>query len=68
MCALRAGLKKGQRKAIAVRPQAMLEAKDLPRCDLAAHLEARVEAALSRDAHLRARRDGLPLDQARPAP
>ena len=48
-----------------MRPQAMLEAKDLPRCDLSTHLEMRVADALSRDAHLRARRDGLPVEQAR---
>ena len=63
--AARAGLKKGQRKVIAVRPQAMLEAKDLPRCDLSNHLEARVDAALRQDAQLRAARDGVPLEQAR---
>ncbi len=50
---------------IAVRPQAMLEAKDLPRCDLSNHLEARVEGALARDAQARAQRDGVPLEQVR---
>ena len=48
---------------IAVRPQAMLEAKDLPRCDLSNHLEARVDAALRQDADMRAARDGVPVEQ-----
>ncbi len=58
-----AGLKRGQRKAIAVRPQAMLEAKDLPRCDLSDYLENRVAGALERDRSMRAQRDGIPIDQ-----
>ena len=60
-----AGLKRGQRKAIAVRPQAMLEAKDLPRCDLSEFLEDRLAKALERDLTLRAQRKGMPIDQGR---
>ncbi len=63
-----AGLRKGQRKAIAVRPQAMLEAKDLPRCDLSEFLEDRVAKALERDLHMRAQRKGIPTDQVRVPP
>lgn len=41
-----AGLESGERKLPVERPQAMLSAKDLPRCDLSDHLEARLERAL----------------------
>ncbi|BDA47644.1 probable histone acetyltransferase HAC1 [Coccomyxa sp. Obi] len=62
MCLL-AGLKRGERKAIAVRPQAMLEAKDLQRCDLSDFLEARIAKALDEDRNMRAQRKGVPIDQ-----
>lgn len=58
-----AGLKRGERKAIAVRPQAMLEAKDLQRCDLSDFLEARIAKALDEDRNMRAQRKGVPVDQ-----
>jgi hypothetical protein len=58
-----AGLRKNQRKAISVRPQAMLEAKDLPQCDLSNYLSRRISDALEKDRLLRAQRDGLPLEQ-----
>lgn len=41
------GLTTGERKVPAERPQAMLSAKDLPRCELSDHLEKRLEAALA---------------------
>lgn len=44
-------------------PQAMLEAKDLQRCDLSDYLENRVAGALERDRSMRAQRDGIPIDQ-----
>lgn len=61
-----AGLKRGERKAIAVRPQAMLEAKDLPRCDLSDFLEARIAKALDEDRSMRAQRKGVSIDQVQP--
>jgi len=48
-------LRSGQRKPIEARPQAMLEAKDLPKCDLSDFLEARLAKALRADAAGRAR-------------
>ena len=57
-----AGLRKGQRQAIAVRPQAMLEAKDLQKCDLSNYLTERLDSLLERDRMLRAERDGCPLE------
>lgn len=64
----RAGLRKSQRKAISVRPQAMLEAKDLPQCDLSNYLSRRISDALDKDRLLRAQRDGLPLEQVSHSP
>ena len=46
-----------------MRPQAMLEAKDLPRCDLSEFLEDRLAKALERDLHMRAQRKGIPIEQ-----
>ncbi len=61
----RAGLHSGRRQPIAVRPQAMLEAKDLPRCDLSDFIERRLALAVGRDRHERARLARLPVEQAR---
>ena len=61
-----AGLRKGQRQAIAVRPQAMLEAKDLQKCDLSNYLTERLDSVLERDRMLRAERDGCPLEHVSP--
>jgi len=63
----RAGLHSGRRQPIAVRPQAMLEAKDLPRCDLSDFIERRLALAVGRDMHERARLARLPVEQARPS-
>jgi hypothetical protein len=41
-----AGLSTGERKLPTERPQAMLSAKDLPRCELSDHLEQRLERTL----------------------
>ena len=41
-----AGLEAGARQQIKVRPQAMLEAKELPTCHLSDHLEARIAEAM----------------------
>lgn len=48
------GLETGQREAIRVRPQFMLEAKDLPQNNLSQMLESRVNTMLERDRHTRA--------------
>jgi hypothetical protein len=64
----RAGLHSGRRQPIAVRPQAMLEAKDLPRCDLSDFIERRLALAVGRDRHERARLARLPVEQARAPP
>ena len=61
-----AGLQKGQRQAIAVRPQAMLEAKDLPKCDLSNYLSERLDSVLERDRQERADRDGCPIEHVSP--
>lgn len=44
----------GQRQIISVRPQAMLESKDLPHNDLSRLLEQRVYQKLEEDRYLRA--------------
>lgn len=48
------GLRTGSREVIKVRPQAMLEAKDLPPNHLSAILEQKVTAALAADRQQRA--------------
>jgi hypothetical protein len=48
------GLETGQREGIRVRPQAMLEAKDLPPNNLSMLLEARVNRKLEEDRQARA--------------
>lgn len=63
----RAGLHTGRRQPIAARPQAMLEAKDLPRCDLSDYIEHRLQLALGRDRADRARLARVGVEQARPA-
>ena len=45
-----------------MRPQAMLEAKDLQKCDLSNYLTERLDSVLERDRMLRAERDGCPLE------
>jgi hypothetical protein len=51
------GLMEGVRDRIMVRPQAMLESKDLPVNNLSSMLEQRVYAALEQDRQLRAARE-----------
>jgi hypothetical protein len=48
------GLETGQREGIRVRPQAMLEAKDLPHNNLSMLLEQRVNRKLEEDRQARA--------------
>lgn len=48
------GLVTGQRERITMRPQAMLEAKDLPHNDLSRLLEQRVNQKLEEDRQMRA--------------
>ena len=45
----------------------MLEAKDLPRCDLSDFIEQRLALAIGRDRHERARQARVQVEQARPA-
>lgn len=51
-----AGLEMGIRKPIEVRPQAMLEAKDLPTCELSDFIEERLRSTLAEDRALRAKK------------
>ncbi|KAK9806697.1 hypothetical protein WJX73_009793 [Symbiochloris irregularis] len=53
------GLKSGHRKAITMRPQAMLEARDLPKNDLSEHLERELARVLHDDHLKRAEQQGL---------
>eukprot|EP00884_Botryococcus_braunii_P009216 jgi/Botrbrau1/18296/Bobra.0179s0026.1 len=54
------GLKAGQRKRVEHRPQAWLEAKDLPQCDLSKYLEGYVADILTKERKNRAMRTGQP--------
>ncbi len=54
------GLEHGTRARITNRPQAMLEARDLPKCNLSDHLEARLQQSLARERMLRAQQMGVP--------
>ena len=58
-----AGLVRGQRQPIAVRPQAMLEARDLPRCDISDYLQHRIDTAVREEHVARAKEQGLPPKQ-----
>ena len=49
-----------------MRPQAMLEAKDLPKCDLSNYLTERLDSVLERDRQQRADRDGCPIEHVSP--
>ena len=61
-----AGLVRRERKPIQVRPQAMLEARDLPRCDISDFLQSRIDDALSREQIQRAKQEGVSPEQVRP--
>ena len=63
-CHGHAGLHNGTREPIKTRPQSMLEARDLPRCHLSDFLESRLQKTLQLDRELRARKQGLPPEQA----
>ncbi len=49
-----------------MRPQAMLEAKDLPKCDLSNYLSERLDNVLENDRRVRAERDGCPIEHVSP--
>ena len=49
-----------------MRPQAMLEAKDLPKCDLSNYLSERLDNVLDNDRRVRAERDGCPIEHVSP--
>ena len=51
-----------------MRPQAMLEAKDLPKCDLSNYLSERLDSVLEHDRKERADRDGCPIEHVSPFP
>ena len=53
-----AGLLKGSRQPIGVRPQAMLEAKDLPVCELSEFLQHRLNIAVQNEHLERAKQAG----------
>jgi len=52
------GLEMGQRQRIEQRPQAMLEAKDLPHCELSKYLEQRLVMSLDHERQARAAKEG----------
>lgn len=57
------GLERGERQRIEMRPQAMLEAKDLPQCNLSMLLEKRVVTALQVERVARAKAQGKPVQE-----
>lgn len=58
-----AGLMRGERQPIQVRPQAMLEARDLPKCDISDFLQERIDSALSAELIQRSKQEGVLPDQ-----
>lgn len=56
-------LVRGLRQPIAVRPQAMLEARDLPKCDISDFLQHRIDIAVREEHVQRAKEQGLPPKQ-----
>lgn len=59
------GLVRGERQPIQVRPQAMLEARDLPKCDISDFLQSRIDTALQNELVQRAKEQGVPPKQVR---
>lgn len=57
---------RGERQPIGVRPQAMLEARDLPRCEISDFLQERLDNALAAERVQRAKEQGIPLKQVSP--
>ncbi len=53
----------GWRQRVDARPQSLLEAKDLPHCDLSQFLEAYVGQVISEEQMARAKREQKPVDQ-----
>ena len=58
-----AGLMRGERQPIGVRPQAMLEARDLPRCEISDFLQQRLDSAVAAERVQRAKEQGLSIKQ-----
>lgn len=58
-------MESGKRKPIEERPQAMLEAKDLPRCSLSDFIEGQLRETIALDTKIRAQREGLPESMVR---
>ena len=63
-----AGLESGTRQPIDVRPQSMLEGRDLPTCDLTKYLQQELDDTLATDAAARAAACGRDVQQARARP
>ena len=57
------GLDTSQRKRTEVRPQSMLEGKDLPHCSLSRHLEQRMLTSLAKERRARAAASGKKLEE-----
>ena len=57
---LAAGIVANKRKPIEERQQAMLEARELPRCSLSDFLETQLKACITEDTRLRALKLGRP--------
>lgn len=61
------GLESGHRSVPAERPQAMLTAKDLPRCQLSDFLENRLQQSILRERVARAKATGRPVEEIKSA-
>eukprot|EP00798_Chlamydomonas_sp_ICE-L_P008174 gene8174-1430_t len=60
------GLESGQRASLEVRPQSMLEAKDLPTCELSNYMEQHLNQALAQERIERAKVTGVHLSEIPP--
>lgn len=58
---------RGERQPIQVRPQAMLEARDLPKCEISDFLQNRIDTALQNELVQRAKQEGVSPKQVRSA-
>ena len=65
---LKGALESGKRRVPETRPQAMLTAKDLPKCRLSDILEERIEAALQKEKVNRAKEAGTTIDKVQDYP
>lgn len=63
-----AGLHAGIRKPLSVRPQSMLEAKDLPRCPLSDSIEEHLHNTIQQDRQIRAEMEKKLVEDVSPPP